>query len=88
MCKGYVRTLCFRLEDFLNYDVSPQAITRLTPREAYDRAFRFKRASQASVLHKDLPQSEWTKPEDVCHNLHVPPTSSSFSCLLRRMFGI
>ncbi|KAF8270347.1 cytochrome b-c1 complex subunit 7 [Lactarius quietus] len=30
------------------------AISRLTPREAYDRAFRFKRASQASVLHKDL----------------------------------
>ncbi|KAI9433994.1 cytochrome b-c1 complex subunit 7 [Lactarius indigo] len=41
-----------------------RAISRLTPREAYDRAYRFKRASQASVLHKDLPQSEWTKPEE------------------------
>ncbi|KAN0141333.1 Cytochrome b-c1 complex subunit 7 [Lactarius tabidus] len=41
-----------------------RAISRLTPREAYDRAFRFKRASQASVLHKDLSKSEWTKPED------------------------
>ncbi|KAI9463384.1 cytochrome b-c1 complex subunit 7 [Russula earlei] len=41
-----------------------RALTRLTPREAYDRAFRFKRASQASVLHKELPKSEWTNPEE------------------------
>jgi ubiquinol-cytochrome c reductase subunit 7 len=41
-----------------------RALSRLTPREAFDRAFRFKRASQASVLHKDLSQSEWTKPEE------------------------
>jgi len=40
-----------------------RALTRLTPREAYDRAYRFKRASQASVLHNDLPKSEWTNPE-------------------------
>jgi len=41
-----------------------RALTRLTPREAYDRAFRFKRASQTSVQHKDLPKSEWIKPEE------------------------
>ncbi|KAI0287899.1 cytochrome b-c1 complex subunit 7 [Russula brevipes] len=41
-----------------------RALTRLTPREAYDRAFRFKRASQASVLHKELPKSEWIDPEE------------------------
>jgi hypothetical protein len=67
----------------LNHDVSPQAISRLTPREAYDRAFRFKRASQASVLHKDLPQSEWTKPEEVCLSSHIAfyprPTSDFLS---------
>jgi len=76
MCKGYAdfRFLCFRSEDFLNRDVSPQALSRLTPREAFDRAFRFKRASQASVLHKDLSQSEWTKPEEVCPSSHIPPT--------------
>ncbi|KAI0262900.1 cytochrome b-c1 complex subunit 7 [Gloeopeniophorella convolvens] len=41
-----------------------RALSRLTPREAYDRAYRFKRASQASVLHKELPKSEWIKPEE------------------------
>jgi ubiquinol-cytochrome c reductase subunit 7 len=45
--------------------LSVQALTRLTSREAYDRAYRFKRASQASVLHKDLPKSEWVDPEEV-----------------------
>jgi|SRR6266702_1854765 len=76
MCKGYAdfRFMCFRSENFLNHDVSSQAISRLTPREAYDRAFRFKRASQAGVLHKDLSQSEWTKPEEVCSQRTHPPT--------------
>jgi len=41
-----------------------RALTRLTPREAYDRAYRFKRASHASVLHKDLPKSEWINPDE------------------------
>ena len=49
---------------------SLQALTRLTPREAYDRAYRFKRASQASVLHNDLPKSEWTNPEHVSPREH------------------
>jgi len=40
-----------------------RAIKRLTPRERYDRAFRFKRASQASVLHAPIAQEEWITPE-------------------------
>lgn len=46
-----------------------QAIQRLTPTEAYDRAFRFKRASQLSILHTALPKEQWTKPEEV----RLPP---------------
>jgi len=43
-----------------------RAVKRLTPREAYDRAYRFKRASHLSVNHTILPKAEWTKPsEDV-----------------------
>ncbi|KAF9264890.1 14 kDa subunit of cytochrome bd ubiquinol oxidase [Marasmius fiardii PR-910] len=41
-----------------------RAITRLTPRETYDRNFRFKRASQASVLHAPLPTEQWITPEE------------------------
>lgn len=51
---------------------SLQAIQRLTPREHYDRAFRLKRASQASVLHKPLPKEQWLAPEEVC------PSASPF----------
>ncbi|KAI0303400.1 cytochrome b-c1 complex subunit 7 [Multifurca ochricompacta] len=62
---GY-RKVGLRYDDLLveeRPDVQ-RALTRLTPREAYDRAFRFKRASQISVLHKELPKSEWIKPEE------------------------
>ncbi|KAJ6623428.1 cytochrome b-c1 complex subunit 7 [Mycena sp. CBHHK59/15] len=41
-----------------------KALSRLTPRQAYDRAFRIKRASQADVLHAPLPKELWTKPEE------------------------
>ncbi|RPD65896.1 ubiquinol-cytochrome-c reductase complex subunit 6 [Lentinus tigrinus ALCF2SS1-7] len=41
-----------------------RAIARLTPREQFDRAFRFKRASQCSVLHDNLPKDQWIKPEE------------------------
>jgi len=57
-----------------------QALGRLTPREAYDRAFRLKRASQCSVLHKPLPKELWMKPEEV-RTFHdacsVPPVLRS-----------
>jgi len=36
-----------------------KALGRLSTREAYDRAFRIKQASQASVLNTDLPKDKW-----------------------------
>lgn len=48
-----------------SFDSLHQAIGRLTPREALDRAFRFRLASHQSVLHRDLPKEQWTKPEEV-----------------------
>jgi ubiquinol-cytochrome c reductase subunit 7 len=41
-------------------DSVQRAIKRLTPSEQHDRAFRFKRASQASILHAPLPKDQWT----------------------------
>ncbi|THU87041.1 14 kDa subunit of cytochrome bd ubiquinol oxidase [Dendrothele bispora CBS 962.96] len=38
-----------------------RALGRLTSAEGYDRAFRLKRASQASILHAPLPKEQWTK---------------------------
>ncbi|PPQ64652.1 hypothetical protein CVT26_002742 [Gymnopilus dilepis] len=64
---GY-RKYGFKYDDLITEenDEMQRAINRLTPRERYDRAFRFKRASQASVLHAPLPKEEWTKEsEDV-----------------------
>ncbi len=50
---------------FTVFTSASQALGRLTDREAYDRSFRFKRASQASVMHIDLPKDQWTKPAEV-----------------------
>ncbi|KAI0807253.1 ubiquinol-cytochrome-c reductase complex subunit 6 [Fomes fomentarius] len=41
-----------------------RALERLTPREQYDRAFRFKRAFQCAILHDDLPKEQWIKAEE------------------------
>ncbi|KAJ8583044.1 14 kDa subunit of cytochrome bd ubiquinol oxidase [Rhizopogon salebrosus TDB-379] len=41
-----------------------RAIGRLTPRETYDRAYRFKIASDCDLHHESLPKEQWTKPED------------------------
>ncbi|KAG6909438.1 hypothetical protein DXG01_000423 [Tephrocybe rancida] len=64
---GY-RQYGFKYDDLLveeREDVQ-RALTRLTLREKYDRAFRLKRASQASVLHAPLPKEQWmTAEEDV-----------------------
>jgi len=62
---GY-RKYGFKYDDLLveERDDVQRALTRLTPREKYDRAFRIKRASQASVLHAPLPKDQWTKPEE------------------------
>ncbi|KAF9483779.1 ubiquinol-cytochrome-c reductase complex subunit 6 [Pholiota conissans] len=62
---GY-RKYGFKYDDLLveeNPEVQ-RALTRLTPAESYDRAYRLKRASQASVLHTPLPKDQWTKPEE------------------------
>ncbi|EJF65629.1 ubiquinol-cytochrome-c reductase complex subunit 6 [Dichomitus squalens] len=62
---GY-RKVGLKYDDLLveERDDVQRALGRLTHREAYDRAYRFKRASHASVLHDVLPKSEWTKPEE------------------------
>ncbi|SPO36443.1 probable ubiquinol--cytochrome-c reductase [Pseudozyma flocculosa] len=36
------------------------AIKRLPEREAYDRAYRLRQATQLSVLHRELPKEQWT----------------------------
>lgn len=43
-----------------------QAISRLSPEESFDRAWRLRRAVQQSILHKNLPKDQWIKPEEVC----------------------
>ncbi|KAG5353345.1 Cytochrome b-c1 complex subunit 7 [Termitomyces sp. T112] len=58
---GY-RKYGFKYDDLLmeERDDVQRALTRLTVREKYDRAYRLKRASQASVLHAPLPKDQWT----------------------------
>jgi len=36
-----------------------RALNRLTDRERYDRAYRFKIASHSSLTHKPLPKEQW-----------------------------
>ncbi|KZT11499.1 ubiquinol-cytochrome-c reductase complex subunit 6 [Laetiporus sulphureus 93-53] len=64
---GY-RKVGYKYDDLIpeERDDVQKALSRLTPREAYDRQYRLKRASQCSVLHDVLPKDQWTKPsEDV-----------------------
>ncbi|KAN0061708.1 Cytochrome b-c1 complex subunit 7, mitochondrial [Thecaphora frezii] len=49
--------------DDLIVEESPRvqkALARLPEREAYDRAFRLRQASQLSVIHRELPKEQWT----------------------------
>ncbi|EPQ28521.1 uncharacterized protein PFL1_03824 [Pseudozyma flocculosa PF-1] len=49
--------------DDLIIEESPRvqkAIKRLPEREAYDRAYRLRQATQLSVLHRELPKEQWT----------------------------
>jgi len=57
---GY-RRMGLKYDDLLieERDDVQKALGRLSTREAYDRAFRIKQASQASVLHQDLPKDKW-----------------------------
>jgi len=56
----------FKYDDLLQEETPTvqRALTRLEPREYYDRSYRLKRASHASVLHAPLAKEEWTKAED------------------------
>jgi len=62
---GY-RKFGFKYDDLLIEERPDmqRALSRLTPRQAYDRAYRIKRASQASLLNTPLPKEQWTKPEE------------------------
>ncbi|KAI0470712.1 cytochrome b-c1 complex subunit 7 [Xylariaceae sp. FL0804] len=41
-----------------------KALKRLPPQVQYDRVYRLRRATQCSVVHKLLPKTQWTKPEE------------------------
>ncbi|KAG9318398.1 cytochrome b-c1 complex subunit 7 [Chiua virens] len=41
-----------------------RALGRLTPREAYDRAYRMKVSLHQSAIHKDLPKDTWVTAKD------------------------
>ncbi|KAH6840671.1 cytochrome b-c1 complex subunit 7 [Chaetomium sp. MPI-CAGE-AT-0009] len=41
-----------------------KALSRLSPKESYDRIYRIRRATQLSLQQKILPKNEWTKPEE------------------------
>lgn len=59
---GY-RKVGYKYDDLLleeRPDVQ-RALSRLTPREHYDRQYRLKRASHCSVLHDVLPKDKWTQ---------------------------
>ncbi|CCM02872.1 uncharacterized protein FIBRA_04986 [Fibroporia radiculosa] len=62
---GY-RKMGYKYDDLLveERDDVQRALTRLTPREHYDRQFRLKRASHCSVLHDILPKDQWIKAEE------------------------
>jgi len=64
---GY-RKYGFKYDDLLVEETPnvQRALNRLTLKEQYDRAYRLKRASQASVLHAPIVKEQWTPPsEDV-----------------------
>jgi len=64
---GY-RKYGFKYDDLLIEETPDvqRALNRLTLKEQYDRTYRLKRASQASVLHAPIAKEHWTPPsEDV-----------------------
>lgn len=56
----------FRYDDLIAEEspVVQKAISRLEPKEYYDRVFRIRRAHQLSLMHQLLPKEERLKPED------------------------
>ncbi|KAK6433378.1 Cytochrome b-c1 complex subunit 7, mitochondrial [Oleoguttula sp. CCFEE 5521] len=62
---GY-RKLGLRADDLIpeESELMQRALKRLSPKEAYDRVFRMRRAFQCSLSHQLLPKDEWTKAEE------------------------
>ncbi|PWN17854.1 putative ubiquinol--cytochrome-c reductase [Microstroma glucosiphilum] len=62
---GY-RKMGLRYDDLLieENDTAQKAISRLSERETYDRAFRLRQATQLSVLHRQLPKEQWVTPQE------------------------
>ncbi|KAK4224731.1 cytochrome b-c1 complex subunit 7 [Podospora fimiseda] len=62
---GY-RQMGLRADDLISEENETvlQALRRLPPKEAYDRIYRLRRATQISLQQKVLPKNEWTKPEE------------------------
>ncbi|KAH8928478.1 ubiquinol-cytochrome c reductase subunit 7 [Atractiella rhizophila] len=54
-----------KMDDLITEEnpVVQKALTRLEPREQYDRAFRLRRAIHYSMLHEPLPKEQWTTEE-------------------------
>ncbi|KAK3996678.1 cytochrome b-c1 complex subunit 7 [Cladorrhinum sp. PSN332] len=62
---GY-RQLGLRADDLISEENETvlKALRRLPPKEAYDRIYRLRRATQLSLQQKVLPKNEWTKAEE------------------------
>ncbi|KAI9678078.1 MAG: Cytochrome b-c1 complex subunit 7 [Caeruleum heppii] len=62
---GY-RQLGLRADDLIpeESDTVQLALKRLSPKEAYDRVFRLRRAVQCSLAHQLLPKDQHTKPDE------------------------
>ncbi|KAL6857635.1 Cytochrome b-c1 complex subunit 7 [Amphichorda felina] len=52
------------------------ALKRLSPKEAYERVYRLRRATQCSYQHKLLPRADWTTNETV-RTLHPAEPDSA-----------
>lgn len=57
--------ICYFEEVNHSYVIFFKAISRLSEREQYDRAFRLRTAIQQSILHKGLPKEQWVTSEQV-----------------------
>ncbi|KAK3702017.1 Cytochrome b-c1 complex subunit 7, mitochondrial [Vermiconidia calcicola] len=62
---GY-RKLGLRADDLIPEESEEMqlALKRLSPKEAYDRVYRMRRAFQCSLAHQLLPKSQWTSEEE------------------------
>lgn len=61
------RQMGLRYDDLIieESDRVQKALSRLPEKEAYDRAFRLRQASQLSVLHRELPKEQWLPAKEV-----------------------